>query len=107
MTAAIEEFKAEALAVADAASDMAKQSGAANVLTFEPDGRILADNTDGFGLLRAFAVQAPAWDAGLAPVAVLGSAGRGESLFDGDVKWDILRGWRCINCWSRRGEYIT
>ncbi|WP_293907535.1 shikimate dehydrogenase [Phenylobacterium sp.] len=68
-------FKARALAVADQASDLARRSGAANVLTFEPDGRILAHNTDGIGLLRAFQRQAPAWDAAAGSVAVLGAGG--------------------------------
>ena len=68
-------FKEMALAVADRRSDQAQRAGAANLLLFEPDGRIVADNTDGFGLLRAFAAQAPKWDAGLGPVAVLGAGG--------------------------------
>jgi shikimate dehydrogenase len=68
-------FKEAALALADEASDLARRSGAANLLVFEPDGRICADNTDGRGLLRAFARQAPQWDAGGGPVAVLGAGG--------------------------------
>ncbi|MBL8774085.1 MAG: shikimate dehydrogenase [Phenylobacterium sp.] len=68
-------FKEAALAVADRASEAARTAGAANVLVFEADGRILADNTDGYGLLRAFAVQAPRWDVGLGPVTVLGAGG--------------------------------
>jgi shikimate dehydrogenase len=68
-------FKEAALALADTASEAARLAGAANVLLFEPDGRILADNTDGVGLLRAFAAQAPAWDAQLGPVTVLGAGG--------------------------------
>jgi shikimate dehydrogenase len=68
-------FKETALAVADRATELAQRSGAANVLTFEADGRILAHNTDGVGLLQAFAAQAPAWDARSGPVAVLGAGG--------------------------------
>ena len=68
-------FKEEALKVADRVSEIAERAAAANVLLFEPNGRILADNTDGVGLLRAFAVQAPQWDAGAGPVAVLGAGG--------------------------------
>jgi shikimate dehydrogenase len=61
--------------MADQATELARRSGAANVLSFEPDGRILAHNTDGPGLLRAFEVQAPGWDARAGPVAVLGAGG--------------------------------
>lgn len=68
-------FKERALAIADEASDLARMSGAANVLTFEADGRILAQNTDGIGLLHAFAKQAPEWSAGTGPVVVLGAGG--------------------------------
>lgn len=68
-------FKEEALAAADRATEAAKLAGAANVLLFEPDGRTLADNTDGLGLLRAFASQAPQWDVQTGPVTVLGAGG--------------------------------
>lgn len=68
-------FKPAALAVSDHASEIARRAAAANLLLFEPDGRILADNTDGAGLLGAFAAQAPRWDAGAGPVAVLGAGG--------------------------------
>lgn len=68
-------FKEEALRLADEVSDMARRSGAANVLLFPPSGRVIADNTDGAGLLRAFEVQAPQWSADRGPVTVLGAGG--------------------------------
>lgn len=68
-------FKEDALAAADRASEAARLAGAANVLLFEPDGRTVADNTDGLGLLRAFAIQAPQWDVRTGPVTVLGAGG--------------------------------
>ena len=68
-------FKSQALAAADSLSDIALRSGAANVLVFEADGRILADNTDGVGLLAAFAAQAPNWSVRDGPVTVLGAGG--------------------------------
>ena len=52
-------FKEEALALADRASRQAQDAGAANLLLFHPDGTMSADNTDGVGLLAAFAEQAP------------------------------------------------
>jgi shikimate dehydrogenase len=60
-------FKEQALACADRCSDLAKLAGAANLLVFEADGTITADNTDGPGLIGAIAVQAPGFD--LAAVA--------------------------------------
>jgi len=68
-------FKERALAAADTASDLARMAGAANLLIFEADGTIRADNTDGPGLLAAIAVQAPGFDLGAAPVVILGAGG--------------------------------
>ena len=45
--------KEAALALADEASDAAREIGAANTLTFERDGAIHADNTDAPGLIAA------------------------------------------------------
>lgn len=67
--------KETALAVADEADPLARDSGAANVLVFHPDGRIEARNTDGPGLLHAFAIQAPGLDLTAAPIAVIGAGG--------------------------------
>ena len=45
-------FKHEAFALADTRQQRAIQAGAANTLWFDDQGRILADNTDGIGLVR-------------------------------------------------------
>lgn len=68
-------FKERALAAADSASDLARMAGAANLLIFEADGTIRADNTDGPGLLGAIEAQAPGYDVASAPVVVLGAGG--------------------------------
>ena len=68
-------FKETALAAATVISDRAKAAAAANLLVFEADGTIRADNTDGLGLLGAFAVQAPGFDPAAGPIAVLGAGG--------------------------------
>jgi shikimate dehydrogenase len=68
-------FKERALARADTASDLAKMAGAANLLIFNADGTVHADNTDGPGLLDAIAVQAPGFDVTAAPVVILGAGG--------------------------------
>lgn len=68
-------FKEQALALADAPSPAAQAAGAANLLLFEAGGRIVADNTDGTGLLAAFAGQAPGFDPAAAPVVILGAGG--------------------------------
>lgn len=68
-------FKEQALAAADEASARARLAGAANLLVFETDGRIRADNTDGVGLLGAFEAQAEGFDPAAGPVVVLGAGG--------------------------------
>lgn len=68
-------FKEDALAAAGEVSEQARAAGAANLLIFEADGRVRADNTDGLGLLAAFAAQAPGFDARAMPVAILGAGG--------------------------------
>lgn len=44
-------FKSQAFALADAPSERAREAGAANFLARADDGRIVADNTDGAGLV--------------------------------------------------------
>jgi shikimate dehydrogenase len=68
-------FKEEALALADAATPAAKAAGAANLLLFGADGMVTADNTDGAGLLAAFAEQAPGFDIAARPPVILGAGG--------------------------------
>lgn len=68
-------YKEAALAAADEASARARLAGAANLLVFDTDGKIRADNTDGIGLLGAFEAQAPGFDPAAGPVAVLGAGG--------------------------------
>ncbi|MBU2135661.1 MAG: shikimate dehydrogenase [Alphaproteobacteria bacterium] len=68
-------FKEQALALANAPSPAAQAAGAANLLLFAADGEIIADNTDGTGLLSAFAGQAPGFDPAAAPVVILGAGG--------------------------------
>jgi shikimate dehydrogenase len=68
-------FKEAALACADHATPSAKAAQAANLLVFERDGTITADNTDGAGLLGAFAAQAPGFDPKAGPVVILGAGG--------------------------------
>lgn len=67
-------FKEQAFACADSVSDTAKASGSANILVFR-DRQIHADSTDGEGLLRALAQQAPDLSLEGAPVVMLGAGG--------------------------------
>jgi shikimate dehydrogenase len=68
-------FKQAALSAAGEAHPRARRARAANLLTFDEYGEVHADNTDGLGLLAAFAEQAPAFDPAAGPVAILGAGG--------------------------------
>jgi shikimate dehydrogenase len=73
--------KVAALAAADEASPRARRIGAANMLTFA-GGRILADNTDGEGFLRALRQGAPGWEPGAGPATLLGAGGAARAVLD-------------------------
>jgi len=72
-------FKQEALALADALSDRAREAGASNTLAVQPGGRVLADNTDGIGLVRDLAHNLRCELAG-ARVLVLGAGGAARGV---------------------------
>ena len=67
-------FKEQAFALADEASQAAQATGSANILVFK-DGRVLADSSDGVGVLYALAEQAPGLTLKGAVVAMLGAGG--------------------------------
>lgn len=72
--------KIAALGLADQASEAAQTIGAANTLTFTPEGRIHADNTDAFGFLENLRDGAPAWDPASGPALVLGAGGAARAV---------------------------
>ncbi len=67
--------KQAALALADRASPAAREIGAANTLTFAPDGTIAAENTDAPGLLAALGRSAQGMSA-----LVLGAGGSARAV---------------------------
>lgn len=67
-------FKEQAFALADETTRVARLTGSANILTFR-DGRVLADSSDGLGLMRALAEQAPLLTLNGRPVVMLGAGG--------------------------------
>jgi shikimate dehydrogenase len=87
--------KEAALAAADSASTRAKAIGAANTLTFEPDGTIQADNTDAPGLLAAL----PRSPAGCS-VLVVGAGGAARAAV-----WALREaGAAEVRVWNRTPE---
>jgi shikimate dehydrogenase len=72
--------KETVLRLADTVSDRAALIGAANTLTFRPDGKIHADNTDGYGFLENLRQGAPGWRADAGPCTVLGAGGAARAV---------------------------
>ncbi|MEM8579979.1 MAG: shikimate dehydrogenase [Pseudomonadota bacterium] len=72
--------KERALSLADRVSDRAAVIGAANTITFQPDGSIHADNTDGVGFIENLRSGAPDWRADQGPAVVLGAGGASRAV---------------------------
>jgi shikimate dehydrogenase len=85
--------KEAALAVADEASEAAREIGAANTLTFA-GGSIQAENTDAPGLLRALSID-PAGRTAL----VLGAGGSARAAV-----WALRRAGAAVRVWNRTPE---
>lgn len=73
-------YKTAALKIADLATDRATLIGAANTLIFREDGKIHADNTDGYGFIANLKQGAPDWDPTSGPAAVLGAGGAARAV---------------------------
>jgi len=73
-------FKIAALSIADVVTDRAALIGAANTITFLKDGRIQADNTDGYGFIANLKQNAPNWEAAKGPALVLGAGGAARAI---------------------------
>lgn len=72
--------KEKILSIADQISDRAALIGAANTLVFQPDGKIYADNTDGYGFIENIRQHAPDWQAKDGPALVLGAGGAARAI---------------------------
>ncbi len=72
--------KEAALRLADEVSDRARKIGAANTLVFKKDGRIHADNTDGYGFLENLRSGAPDWSPSGGPAVVFGAGGAARAV---------------------------
>ena len=73
-------YKEKILKIADKISDRAAIIGAANTLTFLPDGRIYADNTDGYGFLQNIKTKYKDWSAGEGMSVVFGAGGASRAI---------------------------
>jgi shikimate dehydrogenase len=86
--------KEKVIDFADLVTDRATLIGAANTLTFQKDGKLRADNTDGYGFFENLRQNAPKWNVKAGPAAVLGAGGAARavlaSLLDAGVPQILL-----------------
>ena len=72
--------KETVLQLADVVTDRAALIGAANTLIFRKDGKIHADNTDGYGFIANLRQNAPDWKPASGPAAVFGAGGAARAI---------------------------
>lgn len=79
--------KERILELADIVTDRAALMGAANTIIFRDDGKVHADNTDGYGFIENLRHGVPDWSPKSGPAAVVGAGGAARaviaSLLDG------------------------
>ena len=72
--------KVKVMELADLVTDRASLIGAANTLIFRRDGKLHADNTDGYGFVQNLRQGAPNWNPKIGPAAVLGAGGAARAV---------------------------
>lgn len=88
--------KLAAFRLATELSREAEAIGAVNTLTFEPDGRIRGDNTDGAGLIDALGEPVPA------TALVLGAGGAARA-----AAWALRQAGAEVTIWNRTSSRAT
>lgn len=72
--------KERVMEIADLITDRATLIGAANTIIFRADGKIHADNTDGYGFIQNLRQQAPDWLPAAGSAVVLGAGGAARAV---------------------------
>ena len=72
--------KERVLELADLVTDRAALMGAANTIIFRKDGKVHADNTDGYGFIENLRQGAPDWSPTSGPAAVIGAGGAARAV---------------------------
>ncbi len=72
--------KERAFALVDQLTDRARRIGAVNTVIVGEDGKMLGDNTDGFGFVEHLFASVPDWQPGRGPAMVLGAGGAARAI---------------------------
>jgi shikimate dehydrogenase len=97
--------KEAVLVLADTVTDRAALIGAANTLIFRPDGKIHADNTDGYGFIANLRQNIPDWQPDQGTAAVIGAGGAARAVV-ASLLGSGLRELRISNRTRLRAEQI-
>lgn len=101
--------KEKVLDIADLITDRATLIGAANTLIFRADGKIHADNTDGYGFINNIRQSVPDWDASAGPAAILGAGGAARAvvaaLLDAGVPEILISNRTKVRAEALRGDF--
>ena len=81
--------KEAVMQLVDIVTDRATLIGAANTLIFRPDGKIQADNTDGFGFIENLKRGAPDWDTTAGSALVLGAGGAARAVIAALLEYNV------------------
>ena len=81
--------KETVMRLVDIVTDRATLIGAANTLIFKRDGKIQADNTDGYGFIENLTSGAPDWNASAGPALVLGAGGAARAVIAALLEYNI------------------
>jgi len=73
-------YKEAVLELADFVTDRAALIGCANTLIFREDGKIHADNTDGYGFIENLRAGVPEWQPQTGPAVVFGAGGAARAV---------------------------
>lgn len=98
-------YKEAILNIASQVSDRASLIGAANTVTFGPNGEINVDNTDGYGFQQNILQYCPDWRADHGPALVLGAGGASRAVLSALVT-DGAKEIRLANRTKHRAEIL-
>lgn len=97
--------KQAALAAMDVLSDVAIRVGAVNTIVIE-DGRLLGDNTDGYGFIQNLRSAQPSWRAESGPAAVIGAGGSARAVIAALLEAGVPE-LRLVNRTASRAETLA
>jgi len=98
--------KERALTAVDRLTDRARRIGAVNTIIVDEDGRMLGDNTDGFGFVEHLFATIPDWQPTAGPAVVLGAGGAARAIVVALLEAGVPQ-IRLVNRTTRRAEDIA